>query len=224
MSNPRPPYEAIAAWTSLGVGVLAVLLYGAWPVLAPSPAPPPTRIVIDADTAESLRRAASLLGAHGRLDDLTRDEARLARVEATVESLLGHHPQLAEGHRLRGLLALARDQNSAALEAFNRCLQLDPPNLPALLALGATHVRLDDPDAAERTFRRAVEYHPESVAALDNWGQALWLVGREDEALEAYRRKLEVQQRSSPAAAGAVTTDPAAPDLAGAPEDSGTDG
>ncbi|MEO1366826.1 MAG: tetratricopeptide repeat protein [Acidobacteriota bacterium] len=224
MSTPRPPYEAIAAWTCLGVGVLAVLVYGAWPVLAPNPVPPPTRVVIDADTADSLRRAASLLGAHGRLDDLTQDETRLARVEATVESLLGHHPKLAEGHRLRGLLALARGQNQAALEAFNRCLQLDPPNLPALLALGATHVRLEDPEAAERTFRRAVEYHPDAVAALDNWGQALWLVGREDEALEAYRRKLEVQQRLTAAGGGAADTGAAAPGPAADTVDTGDDG
>ncbi|MEM1176895.1 MAG: tetratricopeptide repeat protein [Acidobacteriota bacterium] len=196
MSHAPKPYAAVAAWTCLGLGVLAVLLYGAWPVLFPNPepAPPPVRIVIDADTAESLRRTAALLGAGGRVDGLTDDATRLDRAEASIETLLDHHPRLAEAHRLRGLLALARGESDAAVAAFSRCLELDPPNLPALLALGATHARRDDLAAAEDTFRRAVERHPNSVAALDNLGQTLWLRGQEDAAVEVYQRKLEVRR------------------------------
>ena len=38
--------------------------------------------------------------------------------------------------------------------------------------------------------------HPESIAALNNLGQTLWLLDRQDEAMEIYRRKIEIQQRA----------------------------
>lgn len=200
MSSSRTSVAPVFGWVCLSLGVLAVVLYGAWPELssrvAPSPTAHPSVIVIDAETADQLRRAEVLLGASGRLGEMAQDAAQLERAETIIDALLEDHPQLAEAHRLHGLLALARGDSQAARTALERCLELDGANLPALLALGASYAEDEDHAAAETVFRRALELHPESVAALNNLGQTLWLLGRQDEAMDVYRRKIEIQQRS----------------------------
>ena len=215
MSSPRTPVAAVFGWISLTLGVLAVVLYGAWPYVlppAPSPAPSSSAVVkIDVETAAQLQRAAALLGAGGRLDEMAADPAQLQRAEQIIETLLEQLPQLGEAHRLKGLLELTRGNGPAARQSFERCLELDSANLPAFLALGASYAEDEDHVAAEGVFRRALEVHPESVAALNNLGQTLWLLDRQDEAMEVYRRKIEIQQRALAAGEDAAGTNSQAP-------------
>ena len=195
MSNRKPNLAAALAWIALALGVAAVLGYGVWTTHAPKQAPEGAATLEDDETADDLRRAWALLGASAsRLDQLAADPQRLQLAEGLIEGVLERRPQLAEAHRLRGVLALARGQLDAARSSFETCLELDPDRLPALLSLGAVHAEREDHAAAEAVFRRAVEAHPRSIEALHNLGQTLWLLGRQTEAMEVYRRKVELQQ------------------------------
>ena len=211
MSSPRTPVAAVFGWISLTLGVLAVVLYGAWPHVVPSSPAAASVVEIDVETAHQLQRAAALLGAGGRLGEMSADPAQLQQAEQIIETLLEQLPQLGETHRLKGLLELTRGNGPAARQSFERCLELDATNLPAFLALGASYAEDEDHAAAESVFRRALELHPESVAALNNLGQTLWLLGRQDEAMEVYRRKIAIQQRALGAGADAAETISSAP-------------
>ena len=211
MSSPRISAAAVFGWISLTLGVLAVVLYGAWPHVVPSAPSRNSVVEIDVETANQLARAAALLGAGGRLGEMAVDPAQLQRAEQIIEALLERVPELGEVHRLKGLLEMTRGNGPAARQSFERCLRLDAANLPAFLALGASYAEDEDHAAAEGVFRRALEVHPESVAALNNLGQTLWLLGRQDEAMEVYRRKIEIQQRALGAGAVAAETISSAP-------------
>ncbi|MEL7059878.1 MAG: tetratricopeptide repeat protein, partial [Acidobacteriota bacterium] len=170
-----------------------VLGFGVWQTL-PREAEDPT-------FHPQLQAAYALLVADGQggatFGDLTQDLGSLARADALIADVLEKHPNSAEAHLHRGLYFIALREGAEAQASLERSAELAPEAAEPRLLLGGLHYTRGDYAAAEREFRRAVELAPDSDIARHNLGQTLWMLGREQEALEVYREKLSVRQSPS---------------------------
>jgi len=104
----------------------------------------------------------------------------------------------AESHP-RYLLAVALDRSgdrTAAGEAFDALLHLDPNNITALDYLGWVALRAGKPADAERRFRRAVETEPKSAGSLLGLAESLEAQNKTEAAAE-FRAYLEVMPNDS---------------------------
>jgi len=92
---------------------------------------------------------------------------------------------------LRGLM-LERSTNLLdALDAYRQALEHDYRSPALHVRIGATHVKLGQPDAALKSFERALAIDPSQPDAL-RWVAMLHTSqGRIDNAIEAYERLLE---------------------------------
>ncbi len=90
-------------------------------------------------------------------------------------------------------------EREKAKENVNRALALDDNLAEAHGTLGYQYMLDYDWTAAERHMKRALDLDPKNNVELYRWnGQRLMMLGRYDEALEAYRRALEIDPNSSP--------------------------
>ena len=81
---------------------------------------------------------------------------------------------------------------SATLENFERMLASGRDGALLRFSLGNEYLKAGDAAAAAEHFGRAVELDPRYTAAWKLYGKALAQAGRNDEALAAYKRGIEV--------------------------------
>lgn len=133
---------------------------------------------------------------------LVRDEAAELAAEARFHRVHMHNPGEAVG-LLRRAAELAphdanlwqqlaqalhaADDNSEALTAVNRALDLDPDHGPAHFTHGLVAVHTD-PLAAAFGFRRAAELGHQPLQATTNRATCLAMIGRREEALQILER------------------------------------
>jgi len=91
--------------------------------------------------------------------------------------LLGWSEQLHRQHAL-----------TAAIEAVQRAIAMQPASLAPRLALLALHLDREDWPAAAQAAREALQIDPGSPTALEGLGRALMRLGRDEEAREALSR------------------------------------
>jgi tetratricopeptide (TPR) repeat protein len=102
---------------------------------------------------------------------------------------------LAEDPRLCRKLAGALEaagEPGPALEALQRCAELQPENADLLVDVGLLVAPMAGPGEAARWFRRAVRVGPDNRDAHFNLGVALEQQAEREAALRAYRRCLEL--------------------------------
>ena len=80
----------------------------------------------------------------------------------------------------------------AAVEGYNTALHRWPDSLPAHMGLGNSYYKLGDLEAAEAAFREATCRRATEGSAFNNLAQVLWEQGRQQEALEAARRAVDL--------------------------------
>lgn len=202
--SPDTPSNLVQgmAWGLLAIGVLGTLIFGVYRqgllpfTQAGEPAEAET---LNAEVIGRLAQAWALMGGQpGALaGDLTEVPDRLAQAREAIDQALELAPDLPAAHVHDGLHRLASKDLVGAEAALRRALELDPDVARAHLLLGVVHAEGGDPAAAEVAFRRAVELDPTSPEAHHNLGQTLWSLGRQDEALDAYRRKIALKHGSS---------------------------
>jgi len=74
-----------------------------------------------------------------------------------------------------------------------KALAIDPDLVEALLALADIQLEYDwDMEAAEKSYRRALEIRPSDAEGLRTYGYFLFVDGRPEEAIDYYRKALEV--------------------------------
>ncbi len=152
-----------------------------------------------AEGRELLRRARTLGGGdpsvlHRAAESLRRDgqvEQAIAAYEEALDIDPGYAPALAGlGSAMHGL-----DRHQEAVELLDRALSL-APDLPEAAALnrvlGQSLLEAGRAAEAERRFELAVELTPPDPQALDHLALIRFQAGRHEEALELYRRRLEV--------------------------------
>ena len=86
----------------------------------------------------------------------------------------------------------ALGQRDQAARTFGQALAVAPNNNDAALGLGRLKLAID-PAAASAAFLRVTVRDPRNVAALIDLGIANDLLGRHDEAQQAYRRALDIE-------------------------------
>lgn len=191
----------LVGWLGLSLLVLALLLYG---LIAEGIVDWPGESRAQATTIDpELVLARSLLVPPARTvftgDQLTREPALLIRAGSLIERALERSPEDPQAYALRSLLHLAEGDLERAEADIRRSLSLggDPTGddtaatAERLILWGTIQSRRGDYDGAEASFRQVTELEPSNYLAWHNLGQTLHLLGREEESLEAYRRKLE---------------------------------
>lgn len=87
-------------------------------------------------------------------------------------------PNAGQWHYFLGLLARRAGRHEEARHHFGRVLELEPADLPSLLAVAEMALTDNDYEAAERGFGQALERRPDSAAALYGLGRVA--LARED--------------------------------------------
>jgi tetratricopeptide (TPR) repeat protein len=138
-------------------------------------------------------------------------------IQNTLINLL---PRTAEYYAERGLTYHYLKENKAALEDFNKALELDSDNPYRYSSRAFIKDYYGDHQGAVEDYRKAVELDPEDAIALNNLGIIEEKMGRLDQAQENFKRSdrlTGVEQslndlgaKISPESAGAVARQNAA--------------
>lgn len=91
----------------------------------------------------------------------------------------------------QGMRLLADHQPAAAIESFQRALQLRPTDAVTWRALGVAHASRGDYESAEEPFHRACLLDPLLSDACLYFGRTLYLLDRFEPALDVLHRALD---------------------------------
>jgi tetratricopeptide (TPR) repeat protein len=80
----------------------------------------------------------------------------------------------------------------AATEGYNTALARWPDSLSAHMGLGNSYYALGDLESAEAAFREAARRFPTDGMAYNNLAQVLWAQGKQQDALEAACRAVDL--------------------------------
>jgi tetratricopeptide (TPR) repeat protein len=85
-------------------------------------------------------------------------------------------------------VALEEDPGAQAeaIEAYNKCVELDPGHAAAYINLGTLYYNRQDYLLAERYYRKAIEVDPRYALAYFDLGNVLDETGRLQDAIHAY--------------------------------------
>ncbi|MFI9049323.1 tetratricopeptide repeat protein [Streptomyces sp. NPDC053427] len=153
--------------------------------------------------AESLRQAGEDAGAAEAagwgdrlVAELTEDGGGLIAVLTALLARPGlEAAEQARIHRIRGREYRKTEAWPQAFADFDRCLELAPRNLPALLGRGLTHRYMRSFERAAEDYARALEVAPDSVDAASQLGEVHRLTGRFEQAVAEFDRALAGQPR-----------------------------
>jgi tetratricopeptide (TPR) repeat protein len=129
-------------------------------------------------------------------------ESTLGQAEAAFRRALAADPGLGEARLRLGRVLLLRGRAAEAIVEFQQVAREDGSLRRRYLAHlfeGRAHGKRGDAEAAVRAYRAAVAVEPEGQAAWIGLGRALDLVGRGDEAQEAFVAVLGIhRERGDP--------------------------
>ena len=118
----------------------------------------------------------------------------LSKAEPAISRALGLDDQLAQAFVARGAIRSKAGDIGAAVEAFQRAVDLDPNYSRAYHWYGDVLLNhLQQPEAALPLLEKAYTLDPVSPALTVTIGQALSGLGRYEEAMEFYQKALEIE-------------------------------
>ena len=146
------------------------------------------RVPGDVQREQAQLRIAVLLDQQGKHEDAV---ARLHELQAS-DSEYGEIVR--DSYLLEAELALKRNENADALDAYGRGLGIFEDDPDILYARALAYERLDRVDDAEIDLRRLVDEDPENADFLNALGYTLTdRTDRHEEALQLIRRALELK-------------------------------
>jgi tetratricopeptide (TPR) repeat protein len=83
-------------------------------------------------------------------------------------------------------------QWEAAVNGYHTALVRWPDSLGARIGLGNSYYAIGDQASAEAAFSEATRRFPTNGSAFNNLAQVLWEQGRQEEAVQAARRAVEL--------------------------------
>jgi len=89
------------------------------------------------------------------------------QAQTLADQLTAQGGNPAEGHRLKGTIALIDNHPGMAIDSFHQALRLAPDNADAAVGLAQALFRDNQPEEAERTARQTVERHPQFAAGYE---------------------------------------------------------
>ena len=169
-------------WITVALAAVGLLAWGVVRTLQPPPPAPLTAAQVD----ERIEALAV------RLNAAIENERSVEPIHDELRPLLDAHPDTAAGQRLLGQVLTRRDDVPGAYAAYERALQLGPPDPQLENLAGTAAMILGDRDVAERHHLRAVELAPD-VARLHLALADVYLKTRRwDDAIAELDRALEL--------------------------------
>ncbi len=89
------------------------------------------------------------------------------QAQTLADQLTAPGGNLAEGHRLKGMIALVDNHPGMAIDSFQQSLRLAPDNAEAAVGLAQALFRDNQPVEAERAARQAVDRHPQFAGGYE---------------------------------------------------------
>lgn len=134
--------------------------------------------------SESIRvHLGLLLTEAGKIDEAVKILAPLAK---------GNDPDVLNAY---GIALADQGKVDAANQQFQRVLQTDPNNAPALQNLGIVALRRDDMQTAQQYLSRALELNPRLPLALNAMGVVFARQGDYSRAVDAWKRAVDSDPR-----------------------------
>ncbi|EAR21278.1 TPR repeat protein [Nitrococcus mobilis Nb-231] len=124
---------------------------------------------------------------------------RIDQARARVKRLLQQHPKHAQSWIMLGRIEAAAQQNKAALDAFDKALELSPNQPGALLGRAQIELIENQLDAAEADIEALRKLAPTSVQANHLLGFLRFRQGRFNDAALAYQDALRANPDFDPA-------------------------
>ncbi len=138
---------------------------------------------------ESLRKAVDIHPgdalANGRLGLFLFRSGRYTEAATQYEYVVALQPDNMNGYSNLAGAYLLMGEFSAAAPAFQKAIEIKPTK-DAYLNLGMMHYYLGDLDSAIDSLSNAVRLGPNDYLARSNLGDALWVAGRKDDALQEF--------------------------------------
>ncbi len=122
-------------------------------------------------------------------------ENKPAEALAQLQRLLRALPQHANGHKLAALCLVALRRADEAGPHIAEAVRLAPDDFMARYYLGLHQIDRRQPERAAATFAEAITRNPDYPDSHTMFGFAMEQLGRDDEALPAYRRGVELNER-----------------------------
>jgi Tfp pilus assembly protein PilF len=116
-------------------------------------------------------------------DQLPKDSLSLDRQKKPGANLFVKAAQLCE----------VRGQSTKAIANYNKALEIDSQDLPALLGLARVYNRLDQPNQAVTLYETAVSCHPENSTIFNDLGLCYARQRRWNDALSNYYKAIRLQ-------------------------------
>ena len=110
----------------------------------------------------------------------------------TLESIISEFPRDANSRATLGVLLLRVDQDERAVKILQEGLALDPKQDSLLNILGYAQAARGDQTAAMQANDQYIAVRPGDPNPWDTRGDILYDFGRDDEAIAAYRKVLEL--------------------------------
>lgn len=101
-------------------------------------------------------------------------------------------PESAAAHFNRGLSKSALCKHKAAIEDYNRAIDIDPQDSSSYRFRGKSKSALGEHEAAIEDYDQAIKRHPEPVAAYFNRSRSKSALGRHEAAIKDYGQVLEL--------------------------------
>jgi tetratricopeptide (TPR) repeat protein/TolB-like protein len=120
-------------------------------------------------------------------------KGRLAEAEATYRQLVALNPDNVIGHQGLGTVLHRLKRIPEALESYERATAITPA-AQTLSNMGTLYYERREYGKAVEAYRRAIAIRPNSAPTHRNLGDLLTQLGRQDEALAAYQRAVELAE------------------------------
>ena len=146
----------------------------------------------------ALRRSPDNEAAHRLLGLLLRDDGKYDEAARSMEQAIALRPDYWLNHHQLGLIFFRAGRYHEAIPAFKRVTELRPDYAGGYQALGTVHHYAGNIDQAIGHYGHAVRIGP-SAEALGNLGYTYYVAGRLDDALDMYRRVLDLNPVSASA-------------------------
>ncbi len=119
-------------------------------------------------------------------------------VAASDPTQLRHNPGPIQPQLFLSAAALCEQQGRlpAAIDQYNRLLELDPNNRSALIGLGRLNHRIGDLDAALDIYTAASKHHPNDPVILNDLGLCLARAGRINESIASLQTAIRLKPNS----------------------------
>jgi len=134
------------------------------------------------------------------------DPNLLARAVEEYEKVTQLDPKDSESWIMLGRLQRARQNQTAAEQAFEKALAAEPDNEDALVGLAAVYLDRNDSEAAAAMFRRAAEKNP-SAASWQRLASTYEQLRQYDLAAETIRKALQFSPANAPELRRAMAQD-----------------